>query len=201
MKMENTNSLTLQEQHDNVNGAGNCAARSCSFRNTEHAAVTYAAAGLSVIPVKQDKSPAVDTWTEFKTVRPSEEAISVWYASENLGVGIICGAVSGNLECLDIDEKYNVDSTPLLDRLTSLVDAQVSGLLSRLVHETSINGGHHFVYRCKTIDGSKPLARHAPTPAELEENPKLKSKVLIETRGEGAYFACYPTPGYELVSG
>jgi len=173
----------------------------CSFHTPEDAAHAYAAAGLSVIPVKQDKSPAVSTWIEYKSSKPSGDTINDWYASGAPGVGIICGIVSGNLECLDIDEKYNLDSTSLLDRLTSLVDTQLSGLLPRLVHETSVNGGHHFVYRCKTIDGSKELARRVPTELELRDSPKLKSKVLIETRGEGAYFAAYPTPGYNLVSG
>lgn len=173
----------------------------CSHQTTEAAALAYAAAGLSVIPVKSDKSPAVSTWKDYKSSKPSDDTIREWYASGSPGIGIICGTVSGNLECLDIDEKYNLDSTPLLDRLALLVDTQISGLLSRLVHETSVNGGHHFVYRCKSIDGSKELARRMPTELELKESPKLKSKVLIETRGEGAYFASYPTSGYKLVSG
>ena len=85
--------------------------------------------------------------------------------------------------------------------LSPLVETQASGLLTRLVHETSVNGGHHLVYRCSAISGSLNLARREPTANELKAKPKLKSMVLIETRGEGAYFACYPTTGYSLVSG
>ena len=199
--METTHTLTAQAQHNELSGVGSSPTSSCSYQNAEHAALAYRAAGLSVIPLKGDKSPTLPTWTEYQSAIPTEEQISRWYARSAIGVGIICGAISGNIECLDVDEKYNVDDTPLLSQLASLVDAQASGLLSRLVHESSVNRGHHFVYRCTTISGSKNLARRMPTDKELKEDPKLKSQVLIETRGEGAYFACYPTPGYALLSG
>ena len=192
--MENTQLITISGQHNELTVHS-------TFENTEHAALAYAEAGLSVLPVKQDKSPAVSSWKEFTQTIPSSKSISDWYSTGTNGVGIICGAISGNLECLDIDEKYNVDSPPLIDHFESLSDIQISGLLSRLVHETSQNGGHHLVYRCSTIERSKKLAVRPATESELKEKPKEKAKVLIETRGEGAYFACYPTPGYKLVSG
>jgi hypothetical protein len=219
-----TNSLTASGHPDEINGADTHPTTDCSFQSTEDAAHAYASAGLSVIPVKQDKTPAVSTWKEFKSNRASAETIRQWYASGDPGVAIVCGAVSGNLECLDIDEKYNLDPTPLLDQFSPLVDAQAPGLLVRLVHETSVNGGHHFVYRCKTVEGNTKLARR-PTTAKEKEDSILKKKAvlrsegksdseidkmnvdpllsmtLLETRGEGGYFACYPTPGYKLISG
>jgi hypothetical protein len=124
----------------------------------------------------------------------------MWFDSATAGIGIICGAVSGNIECIDIDEKHNIDPTPLLDQFTELVDAQASGLIARLVHETSINGGHHLVYRCSTIEGSKKLTRRPSTESETKQSNST-SQTLIETRGEGGYFACYPTSGYRLISG
>jgi hypothetical protein len=199
--MENTNTPTTAEQHDELNGVGNSPTSGCSFQNAEHAAQAYASAGLSVLPLKADKSPAINSWTELKSRIPSTEEITQWYGPALSGVGIICGSISGNVECLDVDEKYNVDATPLLGQLSALVDAQVSGLMSRLLHEKSVNGGHHLVYRCGAMSGSLKLARREPTEIELKAHPKLKSTVLIETRGEGAYFACFPTPGYELIAG
>ena len=169
--------------------------------NTAHTALEYLEAGLSVIPVKQDKTPAVSSWAGFNTQLPTTQHISQWYSSNTHGIGIICGGISGNIECLDIDEKYNVDPNPLLDQLTSLVDLQASGLISRLVHETSMNGGHHLVYRCKTIEGSRKLARRPATEQELLANPKDKTRVLLETRGTGGYFVSYPSPGYQLLAG
>jgi hypothetical protein len=220
-----TNSLTASGQPTELTGVDNHPTTDCSFQNTEDAALAYASAGLSVIPLKQDKSPTgVKTWIEFQSSRASEETIRQWYASGPPGVGIICGAISGKIECLDIDEKYNLDSTPLLDQYSPLVETQVSGLLSRLVHETSVNGGHHFVYCCKTVEGNTKLARRPTTVKEKEDSilkkkaelraegksdadidkmdpTPLQAMVLLETREEGGYFASYPTPGYKLISG
>ncbi len=199
--MENTQTLTTVEQQNDLIGVGSSLTSSCSFPNAEHAAIAYAKAGLSVLPLNADKSPAVNSWIEQKSRIATPVEINRWYTPTVSGVGIVCGGVSRNIECLDIDEKYNVGDAPLLDQLTPIVDVQASGLLSRLVHETSMNGGHHFVYRCSTVSGSRKLARREPTEAELKGEPSIKSKVLIETRGEGAYFACDPTPGYQLISG
>ena len=199
--MEITDTLTISGQVNELNSTESCSGLSLPHPNTEHTALSYADAGLSILPVKQDKSPAINSWMDFKTNHPTHDTISKWYNSSKNGVGIICGAVSGNIECLDIDEKYNIDSTPLIDQFSTLVEIQASGLLSSIVHETSQNGGHHLVYRCSTIEGSKKLASRKATENELKSNPNEKTKVLIETRGEGAYFACYPTPGYRLTSG
>jgi hypothetical protein len=178
-----TNSLTASGHPDEINGADTHPTTDCSFQSTEDAAHAYASAGLSVIPVKQDKTPAVSTWKEFKSNRASAETIRQWYASGDPGVAIVCGAVSGNLECLDIDEKYNLDPTPLLDQFSPLVDAQAPGLLVRLVHETSVNGGHHFVYRCKTVEGNTKLARR-PTTAKEKEDSILKKKAVLRSEGK-----------------
>lgn len=183
----NTITRTTSEQSNEVNAA--------------HFALQYLEAGLSVIPVRLDKAPAVSAWAGFNTQLPTTQHISQWYSSNTYGIGIICGGISGNLECLDIDEKYNIDPIPLFDQLTSLVDLQAPGLISRLVHETSINGGHHLVYRCKTIEGSRKLARRPATEQELLANPEDKSRVLLETRGTGGYFVSYPSPGYKLLAG
>lgn len=199
--MENTNTPTTVEQHDDLNGAGSNLTPSCSFQNAEHAAIAYAKAGLSVLPLKADKTPAISSWTDLKSRIPTSDDITRWYESCPSGVGIVCGSISGNVECIDVDEKNNVDAIPLFDRLCSLVEAQASGLLSRLVHETSVNGGHHLVYRCSAVSGSMKLAQREPTETEMNGHPKLKSIVLIETRGEGAYFACSPTPGYHVLNG
>ena len=219
-----TNPLTASGQPDEVTGVDSYHTPDCSFQNAEQAALAYAGASLSVIPVKQDKSPAVKSWTEFQTNLVTESTIREWYTSGPPGVGIICGAVSGNIECIDIDEKYNLEAISLLERFSALVDGQAPRLLSRLVHETSVNGGHHFAYRCKMIEGNLKLARRRTTQREKDDYIKERklelkaegktdeeiqktpidppvSKTLIETRGEGGYFACYPTPGYTFVSG
>src|SRR5664280_926099 len=59
--------------------------------------------GLSIIPVASNKTP-FNPWAEYQTkIAP----ISVWHSHFlNQGtVGIITGKVSGNLECIDVDQK------------------------------------------------------------------------------------------------
>ncbi len=70
--------------------------------DTVAAARRYASTGLSVIPLR-GKVPAV-TWKVYQTRRASEGEISRWARRGLFGnVGIVCGAVSGNLTVLDFD--------------------------------------------------------------------------------------------------
>ncbi len=65
-----------------------------------HAAL---AAGLCSIPPRMDgtKAPLPPTWKKYQGRRPTPEGIDNWYAGENSGVGLVTGAISGNLETLD----------------------------------------------------------------------------------------------------
>jgi len=193
--------LTTTEQPNEIAGDVKSPAVVCTFLKAEHAAIAYAKSGLSVLPVHQDKSPSLSSLDGVKSSIASEEEIKTWYTPTISGVAILCGSISRNVECVDVDEKHNIDSASLYERLTELVEKESPGLIARLLHETSVNNGHHLVYRCRTIGRSARLARRAATEKELEMNPKEKSFTLIETRGEGGYFACYPTPGYRLLAG
>lgn len=110
----------------------------------------------------------------------------MFMASQAERVAIICGAVSGNLECLDFDAGGAAWPAWL-----ALVSAAAPGLAERLTIETSPRGGRHVLYRCPgvVIPGAAKLA----TKASLE--------VLIETRGEGGYFCCAPSAGYVVIQG
>jgi hypothetical protein len=70
--------------------------------STVAAALRYVAMGMSVIPLR-GKAPAV-TWKPYQTRRASPGEISHWARCGLFGnVGIVCGAVSGNLVALDFD--------------------------------------------------------------------------------------------------
>jgi hypothetical protein len=143
-------------------------------------------AGLSVIPTRQDKRPAVGSWTAFQTRKPTPEESATWAPAH--GLGIVCGPVNGGLFCLDIDQKNDPSNRLVLD-YADLVKEQAPGLLERLVVERTPSGGFHMVGRCaKTI----PNLKLAKTKDHL---------VLIETRGEGGYFCAAPTPDYHLMRG
>jgi hypothetical protein len=140
-----------------------------SNKSTEH---DNQALGLSIIPVKLDKTP-FSTWGEYQTLI---SPISIWhshYKSQGT-VGIITGKISGNLECIDIDIKND----PLNTIITEYSDRIPDELLKKLIIQTTPSGGLHYVYRCPetTIEKSQKLALHS------------NKEVIIETRGEAGYF-------------
>ncbi len=60
--------------------------------------------GIAVIPPKPDASKApLVSWREYPNHLPTEVVLQKWYANGNTGLGVVCGKVSGNLECLDFD--------------------------------------------------------------------------------------------------
>ncbi len=155
----------------------------------------YTKAGLSVVPLKQDKRP-IGKWKAMQ----SEIITNLEDLNFTEGVGIVCGAVSGNLEVLDIDCKYDISGTLFADYFSD-VTAQDPALWLKLVVQATQNHGYHLLYRCDEIEGNQKLASRPTTEEEREKHPDEKVKVLIETRGEGGYIASYPMTGYKYTSG
>jgi KaiC/GvpD/RAD55 family RecA-like ATPase len=180
----------------------------------------YVQAGMSCIPIKADgsKSPALP-WKEYQQRLATLDEAGRWERSFQ-GVALVGGAVSGNLEILDVDEPSLV--RPLIDALK----AQDAGLIHKLCFirtpRANESGQHgcHLVYRCETaVTGNTKLAMSEPKPeVDAEGNPVVnpatgeqntKPRCLIETRGEGGYALtvgcspkCHPTGNlYEHVYG
>lgn len=175
-------------------------------QNTETAALAYATAGLSVLPLKADsKNPALPEWTSKQENISEQDDIRNWYKGTNHEIGIVCGKVSGQLEGLDFDEKYNINALSLFDRFKQLIDEIDTNLMMKLVIEKTQNKGYHIFYRCDVIENNLKLAMRSATPDEIEEakkeNKKTGPKTLIETRGEGGYFMCAPSKGYTVIQG
>lgn len=173
--------------------------------------------GLQFVPVNGMKQPIVKGW------QTSTEKHNL---SNVVGVGLVCGAPSGNVECLDIDLKYSLDKK-LFERYKKLVHSVNENILAKLVVQKTKNGGYHFIYRCSVIAGNLKLANRRTTEDEKAETYKktydaeiLKStddakakiiadksakndkvRVLFETRGIGGQFVVNPTDGYEFVFG
>jgi hypothetical protein len=153
----------------------------------------YYKSGLSIIPIGEKKLP-IGAWKRNQT-----ELIEPNFTS-CVGIGIVCGAVSGGVECIDIDSKYDLTGK-LFENYKNLINEVDKNLLKKLVVQSTPSGGYHFVYKCETIDGNKKLANRYTTDAEKLENPKEKIKVLIETRGESGYFMVAPSDGYKVIYG
>lgn len=173
--------------------------------------------GLQFIPVNAMKQPIVKDW---------QNSTQKYDLSNCIAVGLVCGKPSGNIEVIDIDQKYSLDGT-LFDNYKRLIHEIDSNILAKLVVQKTKNGGYHFIYRCQNISGNMKLANRATTDQEKEETfqktydaevakgkddakatevaqkSKINDKVrvLIETRGLGGQIVCYPSVGYQIIHG
>jgi putative DNA primase/helicase len=168
------------------------------------AAKGYRKAGFSFLPIRADgtKSPAFELlprvwcpeefrrkaqWRCFKERRPTREEIKRWYVTDyperEYGMAVLGGAVSGNLEIIDLDNWGVV--APWM----KLVEEKAPGLLKRLVRVKTPRPGMHVYYRCATIGGNEKLARVPDT-----EHDNEKPKTIIELKGEGGYCLAPPSP-------
>ena len=137
--------------------------------------------GYNMIPVNQDKTPAIKEWKKYQTEKYTGEL--------NGRIGVICGQVSGGLEVLDFDNHDNSAKTRLWEYLDFDPVKEIIKKYELPIIRTQ-HGGYHIYYRCKNIEGGKKLAMKM-----LEGMPD----VIIETRGEGNYVLAPPTPGYSLI--
>jgi Bifunctional DNA primase/polymerase, N-terminal. len=159
------------------------------------AAIGYTCAGLSVIATTKDKRP-VTAWKQFQNAIAATESLGDMFFNPDIAqsLGIVCGNVSGNLECIDFDARGAA-----FNDWKDLVTADDSAVLHSVIVARTPSGGYHIVYRCPetAIPGSRKLAMR-PTPTA--DDPYSQT-VLIETRGEGGYFCAFPSPGYSLIQG
>ncbi|MCL7987758.1 bifunctional DNA primase/polymerase [Sphingobacterium sp. lm-10] len=167
--------------------------------------------GVSLIAVreKEEKGRPAKTpygfWTEYQKRRADESEL--WHILESHdtnAIAAVCGVISGNLECIDIDSKYypGIDAQLLAD-----INKFYPHLYTRLrIHRTP-SGGYHIVYRIsdRAPEGNQKLAGRPTTQAEQQaqrdRGAKRPSKTVnfLETRGEGGYFLYPPSMGYAVV--
>ncbi len=141
----------------------------------------YRQSGVAVHPTKANKTPVYVGWKDGF----NEQAFS-----NAIGIGVVCGSISGGIECLDFDNHFG-DAKEILSEFIAI--PQVKDIYDRhkLPIEKSMRGGYHLIYRCSTNEGNKKLAQR--------KNKSGSSEALIETRGEGGYFCAYPSNGYTVV--
>lgn len=151
-------------------------------------------------------------WNCFRERQPSiDEIVEFFPIGADRGIGLVCGGVSGNLECLDFDFRAE-----LFESWLELVNRDEPGLIGQLVVQKTQNGGRHVVYRCaEAVPGSRKLAlrgieRTGPedfaykqkTIKPVRVGDKWVGKIcLVETRGTGGYFLAAPSAGYVITQG
>lgn len=160
-------------------------------------AITYLQSGLSTIPTNSNKQ-SLYSWKRYQSQLPTEAELTSAFNTPNAkGIAVICGAVSGNLEVIDVDCKYGIN---FIDYAAAIKAADLS-LFDKLLIVQTKSKGYHIYYRCEVIEGNQKLAERPATDDELHQNPNAKQFVLIETRGEAGYVIAPPTDGYTTIQG
>ena len=156
----------------------------------------YLKKNISVVATDDNKR-ALFPWKVYqRNLITSEELRAQFESPKAKGIAVICGSVSGGLEVIDIDAKYDVTGNLITDIYAQMED-HCPDLLKVLYTVTTKSGGMHLYYYCEQVEGNLKLASRPATDQEKEKNPLDKLKVLIETRGEGGYVIGPPTEGYK----
>lgn len=169
-------------------------------------ALAFAEHGYSVVPPRTDgtKAPAA-FWKQFQARRADPDEIRRWLAGGTYeGIGLVCGAISGNLEMLELEGRALEEG--IYQQFAAAMKANNLADIWRRLHkgymESTPSGGLHWLYR---VDGpalpNRKLARRPSTPEELTATPDARVQVLIETRGEGGYVVVAPSGGRTHPSG
>lgn len=178
-----------------------------SLKSLRDTAILWATLGLSIMPIAADgsKAPTMPTWKWLQERILSHEEIDKNFRP-GLGIAIIGGEVSGNLEVLDFDipEQGRWAGHCFFDEWLDQLDADLYDAISSMPTVRTAGGGIHLYYRCESIDGNTKLAA-VQYPAGCEP----PEKTIIETRGRGGYVLapgcppeCHPHgKEYELING
>jgi len=168
--------------------------------NLMQAAELYHQCGYSILPVDAQKKCLI-YWKRYQTRRMTVAEIRRWFQDPRCdGIAVIAGAISGNLELIDIDVK-NDPTGQLIRTFGSQLRRQYPHILAKLVIAATRNAGYHFWYKCPQIGRSTVLARRPATELDRLTDPLAQVKVLIETRATGGYGIVHPTAGYRFLQG
>lgn len=162
------------------------------------AARHYKSLGFSVVPVNFNKKSLI-SWEPYQYEIITDDVLTEVFSYPGVeGIAIICGEVSGNLETIDVDSKYDLTGN-LFENYYSAIHRFSKDLASRLCISATRNKGFHLYYKCPIIGNSRVLARRTTTNIEKLIDPNDKIRVLIETRARGGYAIVCPTPGYYFI--
>lgn len=156
-------------------------------------ALAWHALGYAPLPVAVDgsKRPGLPRWREFIEEPPTEaEVRGFWAHVDTDGLGLLCGAASGQLEMLEVEGR----AAHLAGELAQLLDDNGFGDLWTRIDggyvEQTPSGGIHWHYR---VDG--PAQRNTKLARDGDR------QVLLETRGEGGFTVVAPSAGRTHSSG
>ena len=158
----------------------------------------YAAAGISTMPIGDDKKPLVK-WTHRQKDTPSDKSLSTDYRKQGVaGIGGITGEVSGDLILVELEA---IGVLEILDDFKGRLDDEDPGLWDRIEQgwsQDSPRGGVHLLARVDggSGNGSRRLAARYATEEEVQAGRLVGKTIgqvlLCETREEGGYVGLAP---------
>lgn len=142
----------------------------------------YSSLGFKCLPIEKDKRPSVkESW---KGGVSDESKYDSW------GIAIIC---TDGLECFDFDNHFGDAKLNLSAFIREVQDLNDK---YQFPIEATQSGGYHLLIRSKFSEGNQKLAQRP----RVKDGKKIPD-CIIETRGDGGYFACDPSPGYKWLRG
>ena len=141
--------------------------------------------GLQFMPVLENKRPIYDNWQSTKTK---------YSLTDCKAVGLVCGVISDYVCAIDVDLKYDITGK-IFDEYKKQVGEIDKNLLRKLTVQSTVSGGYHLIFKCKTIEGNKKLAERYTTEeekkatftktyqqklSELKNEAKLSSEQIIQ---------------------
>ena len=156
----------------------------------------YLNLSINCIAVNEHKR-AIFPWKEYQGRMITREEFEKQMSDPKArGLAVICGAVSGGLEVIDIDTKYATYD------LWEAIKAKIPPELMEMLYVVRTrSGGVHIYYKCEVIEANQKLANRELSTLEKKASPHLKTLTIIETRGEGGYVVAPPTQGYQVEQG
>jgi len=182
-------------------------------KNIVETALELARSGVSIVSTDAEKIPTTK-WKNFQACIATEAEIKAMFNNPKAqGVATIGGAVSDGLEILDFDYHKNAGikgdfAGNLYPEWKEFVISQFPELFQKLVIISTPKSGYQARYRYEAdkFEGNQKLVEAYeinPETSEviLDEHGKQKKVALIETRGEGGYALCPPSPKYKMIQG
>ena len=152
---------------------------------TRTAASKYLADGLSVLPIAKGKKWPPCEWAHLMRRHATPADCNSWWPlTTELGLGIVGGAISGNLTVLDVEN----DTVWRQLEEQILAEKNLAPLLACTSLAMCPRGGRHlYIHADMAPEGNEKLAYDA------------NAQVLIETRAEGGQAVAPPGEGRSWV--
>jgi putative DNA primase/helicase len=175
---------------------------------TRGAALAWHDAGFCVVPAADDgsKRPGVGAWKTYQREQFPREALA---NGSYPGIGLVCGAVSGGLEMLELEGRAIAEGA-FETVAASAAAANLGDLWDRVTKtdgaylELTPSGGVHILYRLADapVPGNTKLANRPARVDELTDDESAlvaKGRTVVrglaETRGDGGFVIVAPSAG------